>query len=130
GGGGFHGGRGGVEGEPVPLDTPDPKYQDYFRILRERIQAKWTYPREAGDRGIGGALLIGFHIAKDGRPAYPEIPPTPSRRCRITSPSRFSPSTGTSSTRSSRTLWSSSSLGDLLGPPPEGARLTVLSRIR
>jgi periplasmic protein TonB len=73
GGGGLQDGRGGVEGEPVPLDTPDPKYQDYFRILRERIQAKWTYPREAGDRGIGGALLIEFHIAKDGRLAYLEI---------------------------------------------------------
>jgi periplasmic protein TonB len=72
-GGGLQGGRGGVEGEPIPLDTPDPKYQDYFRILRERIQSKWTYPREAGDRGIGGALLIEFHIAKDGRLAYLEV---------------------------------------------------------
>ncbi len=73
GGGGLQSGRGGVEGEPVPLDTPDPKYQDYFKILRERIQSKWTYPREAGDRGIGGALLIEFHIAKDGRLAYLEV---------------------------------------------------------
>jgi TonB family protein len=72
-GGGLQGGRGGVEGEPIPLDTPDPKYQDYFRILRERIQSKWSYPREAGDRGIGGALLIEFHIAKDGRLAYLEV---------------------------------------------------------
>ena len=73
GGGGLQSGRGGVEGEPVPLDTPDPKYQDYFKILRERIQSKWTYPREAGDRGIGGSLLIEFHIAKDGRLAYLEV---------------------------------------------------------
>ena len=72
-GGGLQGGRGGVEGEPIPLDTPDPKYQDYFKILRERIQSKWTYPREAGDRGIGGALLIEFHIAKDGRLSYLEV---------------------------------------------------------
>ena len=73
GGGGLQGGRGGIEGEPIPLDSPDPKYQDYFKILRERIQSKWTYPREAGDRGIGGSLLIEFHIAKDGRLAYLEI---------------------------------------------------------
>jgi TonB family protein len=72
-GGGLQGGRGGVEGEPIPLDTPDPKYQDYFRILRERIQAKWSYPREAGDRGIGGELIIEFHIGKDGRLAYLEV---------------------------------------------------------
>jgi periplasmic protein TonB len=73
GGGGLQDGRGGIEGEPIPLDSPDPKYQDYFKILRERIQSKWTYPREAGDRGIGGSLLIEFHIAKDGRLAYLEV---------------------------------------------------------
>jgi TonB family protein len=73
GGGGLQGGRGGVEGERIPLDTPDPKYQDYFRILRERIQSKWSYPREAGDRGIGGSLVIEFHIAKDGRLSYLEL---------------------------------------------------------
>jgi TonB family protein len=73
GGGGLRGGRGGAEGEPVPLDTPDPKYQDYFNQLRERIKAKWIYPREAGDRGIGGQLLIEFHIAKDGRLQYIEL---------------------------------------------------------
>lgn len=67
GGGGLQDGRGGVEGEPIPLDTQDPKYVDYFGKLRERIKAKWIYPREAGDRGIGGQLLIEFHIAKDGR---------------------------------------------------------------
>jgi TonB family protein len=67
GGGGLQGGRGGVEGEPIPLDTPEPKYQDYFNKIREKIRANWIYPREAGDRGIQGELLIEFHIAKDGR---------------------------------------------------------------
>jgi periplasmic protein TonB len=67
GGGGLRGGRGGVEGEPIPLDTPEPKYQDYFNKIRERIKSKWTYPRLAGERGIEGELLIEFHIAKDGR---------------------------------------------------------------
>ena len=67
GGGLLGGGRGGVEGEPIPLDTPEPKYQDYFNKIRERIKSKWTYPRQAGERGIEGELLIEFHIAKDGR---------------------------------------------------------------
>ena len=67
GGGGLKDGRGGVEGEPIPLDTQEPKYVDYFGQLRERIKSKWSYPREAGERGIGGQLLIEFHIAKDGR---------------------------------------------------------------
>jgi len=66
GGGGLHDGHGGVEGEPIPLETQDPKYVDYFGKLRERIKSKWIYPREAGERGIGGQLLIEFHIAKDG----------------------------------------------------------------
>jgi protein TonB len=73
-GGGLQGGgRGGVEGEPVPLDTPEPKYQDYFNKVRERIKSKWVYPRQAGDRGIEGELLIEFHIAKDGRLAFIEL---------------------------------------------------------
>ncbi|HEY7436226.1 MAG TPA: TonB family protein [Methylomirabilota bacterium] len=67
GGGLLGGGRGGVEGDPIPLDTPEPKYQDYFNKIRERIKSKWTYPRQAGERGIEGELLIEFHIAKDGR---------------------------------------------------------------
>jgi len=74
GGGGLRGGgRGGVEGEPIPLDTTDPKYQDYFNQVRERIKAKWIYPREAGERGIGGQLMIEFHIARDGRLALVEL---------------------------------------------------------
>src|SRR5678815_3878530 len=74
GGGGIKGGgRGGVEGEPIPLDTTDPKYQDYFNQIRERIKAKWIYPREAGERGISGQLMIEFHISRDGR--LPRIDP-------------------------------------------------------
>lgn len=71
GGGGLQGGgRGGVDGEPIPLDTPEPRYQDYFNKVRDRIKAKWTYPRQAGERGIEGELLIEFHIAKDGHLEY------------------------------------------------------------
>jgi protein TonB len=66
GGGGLLGGRGGIEGEPVPLDTTDPRYTDYFEQIRRRIRENWIYPREAGERGIGGQLLIEFGIRKDG----------------------------------------------------------------
>ena len=65
-GGGLRRGRGGIEGEPIPLDTPDPRYTDYFEKVRQRIKANWTYPREAGERGIGGRLVIDFAIAKGG----------------------------------------------------------------
>ena len=66
GGGGLKGGRGGIEGEAIPLDTPDPKYQDYFNQIHERIKSKWIYPYEASSRGIGGELSIEFGIAKSG----------------------------------------------------------------
>ena len=56
--------------DPIPLDTPQPKYQDYFNKVRERIKSKWVYPRQAGERGIEGDLLIEFHVAKDGRLEY------------------------------------------------------------
>jgi protein TonB len=74
GGGGLQGGgRGGVDGQPIPLDTPEPKYQDYFNKVRERIKSKWVYPRPAGERGIEGELLIEFHIAKDGSLEFIEL---------------------------------------------------------
>jgi protein TonB len=74
GGGGLQGGgRGGVDGEPIPLDTPEPRFQDYFNQVRDRIKAKWVYPRQAGERNIEGELLIEFHIAKDGRLEFIEL---------------------------------------------------------
>jgi TonB family protein len=66
GGGGLKGGRGGIEGEAIPLDTPEPKFQDYFNQVRERIKSKWIYPYEASSRGIEGELSIEFGIAKSG----------------------------------------------------------------
>lgn len=66
GGGGLKGGRGGIEGEAIPLDTPEPKFQDYFNQVRERIKSKWIYPYEASSRGIEGELQIEFGIAKGG----------------------------------------------------------------
>jgi TonB family protein len=66
GGGGLKGGRGGIEGDPIPLDTPEPKFQDYFNQIRERIKSKWIYPYEASSRGIEGELQIEFGIAKSG----------------------------------------------------------------
>ena len=86
GGGGLRGGRGGAEGEPIPLDTPEPKYQDYFKKIREKIQAKWVYPREAGDRGLQGELLLEFHIAKDGRLAFIQLRNSSGARSSTTTP--------------------------------------------
>jgi protein TonB len=67
GGGGFRGSQGGVVGQAVPLDTPDPDYREYMQRLRQRIYAKWDYPREAQNRELAGRLVIEFHIGKDGQ---------------------------------------------------------------
>jgi TonB family protein len=63
----------GVEGEPIPLDTQEPKYQDYFSKIREKIKANWIYPYEAGSRGIEGNVNIEFVIAKDGHLQHIEL---------------------------------------------------------
>jgi TonB family protein len=72
-GGGLQGGRGGIEGEPIPLNTTDPNYNDYFEKLRRQIQDKWSYPLEAGDKNIGGSLLIEFGIRRDGKLQFIEL---------------------------------------------------------
>ena len=47
-----------VDGPPsvgrVALDSPDPKYRDYFAKLRERIRADWIYSRAAAEQGVEG----------------------------------------------------------------------------
>ena len=67
GGGIFHGSQGGVVGQAVPLDTPDPNYREYMQKVRQRIYANWRFPREAQDREMHGKLVVEFHIGKDGR---------------------------------------------------------------
>jgi periplasmic protein TonB len=67
GGSGFQGSQGGVVGQPVPLDTPDPNYREYMQKVRQRIHSKWSYPRDARNRDLEGKLVIEFHIGKDGQ---------------------------------------------------------------
>src|SRR5712691_10178243 len=72
GAGGRGQGRGGIEGEAVPLDSPDPKYSDYLDRVRRAIKDKWGFPCADGapDRygcvRREGELIIEFGIAKDG----------------------------------------------------------------
>jgi len=66
-GGGFQGSQGGVVGQAVPLDTPDPNYREYMQRVRQRIYAKWSYPHEAQSRELNGKLAIEFHVGKDGQ---------------------------------------------------------------
>jgi TonB family protein len=72
GAGGRGQGRGGIEGEAVPLDSPDPKYSDYLDRVRRAIKEKWGFPcAEGAPERYGcvrreGELIIEFGIAKDG----------------------------------------------------------------
>jgi TonB family protein len=54
------------EDGPVPLETTDPRFQGYFRKVRDRIKATWTYPSAAGARGIEGTVVVEFRIGKNG----------------------------------------------------------------
>lgn len=70
------GGRGegwsGIEGEPIPLDSTDPQFNDYLDRIRRMIKEKWGYPcikdPTTGHCDYKSArLIIVFGILKDGR---------------------------------------------------------------
>jgi len=68
--------RGGIEGEPVALDTKDPKYIDYFELIRPRIKAMWDYP--CVKRGVAcerhtTELQVVFGVAKNGRLVFVNV---------------------------------------------------------
>ena len=71
-GSGSGAGRAGIEGEPIPLDSEDPRYSDYLDQVRRRIKDKWGYPcvkngttRECEYKTV--QLIIEFGIAKNGK---------------------------------------------------------------
>jgi TonB family protein len=66
-GGGLPASQGGLVGQAVPLDTADPNYREYLQQVRQRIYAKWSYPREVQNRELHGKLVIEFKIGKDGQ---------------------------------------------------------------
>ena len=72
GAGGRGDGREGIEGEPIALDSADPKYTDYLDQVRRRIKEKWGFPCVKNDSTRQCEyktthLVIEFGIAKDGK---------------------------------------------------------------
>src|ERR1700675_978929 len=63
--------RAGIEGDPVPLDTADPKYSDYLLRVKRQIEAKMVYPciKDNGAQSCeykSAELMLEFGIRKDG----------------------------------------------------------------
>jgi len=72
------GGRGGIEGEPIPLDSADPQFNDYLERLRRKIKANWGFPcvRNEATRVCEyktATLVVHFGILKDGRLQFVEV---------------------------------------------------------
>jgi TonB family protein len=72
------GGRGGIEGEPIPLDTRDGRYSDYLEGVRRRIKAKWGFPCVRNERTREceyktTSLVVHFGILRDGQLQFVEV---------------------------------------------------------
>ena len=50
----------------LTFDTSGFKNRGYMRMLKERIESIWKYPKEAARRGISGDLYMKFTINKNG----------------------------------------------------------------
>ncbi len=78
GAGSLTGGRGGIEGEPIPLDSNDPRLADYMVRIKRMIEKHWAWPcmKTAGDQECdyrSAQLLVEFGILKDGKLQFIEL---------------------------------------------------------
>lgn len=51
----------------LTFDTTEFRHRGYMRMLKERIESIWQYPKEAARMGLSGDLYMKFTIKKDGR---------------------------------------------------------------
>jgi TonB family protein len=76
GSGGQGQGRGGIEGDPMPLDSQDERYSEYLEQVRRRIKEKWGFPCVRTARGCDHyttSLDVHFGILKDGRVQFVDV---------------------------------------------------------
>jgi len=59
--------EGSVAKKGLTFDTSEFRYRGYMRMLKERIESIWQYPKEAARQGLSGELYMKFSIKKDGR---------------------------------------------------------------
>jgi len=50
----------------ISLDTTDPTYHPYTKMIKEKILNYWIYPLSAQQNFIQGDLLIVFRLGRDG----------------------------------------------------------------
>jgi len=50
----------------ISLDTKDPTYHPYTKVIKEKISNYWIYPLSAQQNFIQGSLLIVFRLDKNG----------------------------------------------------------------
>jgi TonB family protein len=78
GAGGSGTGRGGIIGEPIPLDSKDPDFSDYLERVRQLIKQNWGYPCVKNPETHGcdyksARLVVIFGILKQGPVQFVEI---------------------------------------------------------
>lgn len=65
------------EGAPaqkgLTFDTSEFRHRGYMRMLKERIESIWQYPKEAARLGLSGDLYMKFTIKKDGQLSEVEL---------------------------------------------------------
>jgi len=78
GAGGRGEGRGGILGDPIPLDTPDPRFSDFMGQVKRQIQAKLNYPciKNPGTfvcEPKDTQVIVQFGILKNGRLQFVDL---------------------------------------------------------
>lgn len=66
-------GKGPVKDKSLTFEAPELKNRGYMKLLREKIENIWKYPKEAARLGKSGDLYIKFSIKKDGRLGIVEL---------------------------------------------------------
>jgi TonB family protein len=77
-GGGGRGGRGGIDGDPIALDSHDANFSEYLEKVRQQIKAKWNYPCVKNHTTmqceyLSAQLVVEFGILKSGRLQYVDV---------------------------------------------------------
>jgi TonB family protein len=57
----------------IPLNTSDPRYASYTKIVQQWIEAQWEYPDLAKQHGLQGRVVVQFTIRQNGEVTLLEL---------------------------------------------------------